>query len=85
MKAGSGAEPSANRITLLRDAHGDGTAAERHVFLAGLNSPIGMTLIGDTFYVADTDAVLSFPYHAPTASNASLAVAYGGGGGGFSP
>lgn len=61
-RAGSGAKPSANRITLLRAAHGDGTAAERHVFLAGLNSPIGMALIGNTLYVADTDAVLSFPY-----------------------
>jgi glucose/arabinose dehydrogenase len=62
-RAGSGAKASANRITLLRDARGDGTAVERHVFLAGLNSPIGMALIGDTLYVADTDAVLSFPYH----------------------
>jgi glucose/arabinose dehydrogenase len=62
-RAGSGAHPSANRITLLRDTHGDGTAVERHIFIQGLNSPIGMTLIGDTFYVADSDAVLSFPYH----------------------
>jgi glucose/arabinose dehydrogenase len=62
-RAGSGAEESANRITLLRDTRGDGTAVERHIFLQGLNSPIGMALIGDTFYVADSDAVLRFPYH----------------------
>jgi glucose/arabinose dehydrogenase len=62
-RAGSGAHPSANRITLLRDTHGDGTSVERHIFIQGLNSPIGMALIGDTFYVADSDAVLRFPYH----------------------
>lgn len=63
-QAGSGVAPSANRITLLRDVHGDGTMVEQHVFLQGLNSPIGMVLVGDTFYVADSDAVLRFPYHA---------------------
>jgi glucose/arabinose dehydrogenase len=61
-RAGSGARPSANRIILLRDTAGDGTAVEQHVFLSGLNSPIGMTLIGNTLYVADSDAVLKFPY-----------------------
>lgn len=61
-RAGSGANPSANRITLLRDTAGDGTHVERHVFLQGLNAPIGMVLVGDTFYVADTDAVVSVPY-----------------------
>ena len=59
--AGSGAHPSANRITLLRASPG-GREPEHHVFLQGLNSPIGMALIGGTFYVADSDAVLSFPY-----------------------
>lgn len=61
-RAGSGAKPSANRITLLRDTRGDGTATERHVFLQGLNSPIGMALVGDTLYIADTDAVVRVPY-----------------------
>ncbi|MBA3810328.1 MAG: sorbosone dehydrogenase family protein, partial [Caulobacteraceae bacterium] len=56
--------PSANRITLLRDTDHDGVADERHVFLSGLNSPFGMTLVGDTLYVADTDAILRFPYRA---------------------
>jgi glucose/arabinose dehydrogenase len=61
-RAGSGSRPSANRITLLRNIHG-GTAPERHVFLQGLNSPIGMALVGDNFYVADSDALLRFTYH----------------------
>jgi hypothetical protein len=61
-RAGSGAAPSANRITLLRDARGDGTAIERHVFLQGLNSPIGMALVGDALYIADTDALVRVAY-----------------------
>jgi glucose/arabinose dehydrogenase len=54
--------PSANRITLLRDTDGDGVADLRETFLSGLNSPFGMALVGNDFYVADTDAVLRFPY-----------------------
>ena len=57
------ASPSANRITLLRDRDGDGVADERSAFLEGLHSPFGMALVGEDFYVADTDAVLRFPYH----------------------
>lgn len=60
-KAGAGV-PSANQITLLRDANADGVAETRTVFLAGLNSPFGMVLVGNTFYVANTDAVIRFPY-----------------------
>jgi hypothetical protein len=60
-RAGAGT-PSANRITLLRDADGDGRAEVRTVLLQGLNSPFGMALVGDRLYVANTDAVLSFPY-----------------------
>jgi glucose/arabinose dehydrogenase len=60
---GAGADaPSANRITLLRDTDGDGVADKRVVFLSGLHSPFGMALVGQDFYVADTDAVLRFPY-----------------------
>ncbi|EIL92869.1 L-sorbosone dehydrogenase [Rhodanobacter fulvus Jip2] len=67
--AGAGAGvPSANRITLLRDSDGDGVAETRRVFLQHLNSPFGMALVGDTFYVADTDALLAFPYHASETS-----------------
>ena len=62
MKKAGAAVPSANRITLLRDADGDGTPETRTTFLSGLNSPFGMALVGDEFYVADTDAVLRFPY-----------------------
>ena len=53
---------SANRITLLRDANGDGIARTRTVFLSGLNSPFGMALIGSDLYVANTDAIMRFPY-----------------------
>ncbi|HEY4199756.1 MAG TPA: sorbosone dehydrogenase family protein [Devosiaceae bacterium] len=57
---------SANRITLLRDADGDGVPETREIFLAGLNQPFGMALIGDTFYVGNTDGVMAFPYTAGT-------------------
>ncbi len=60
-RAGAGV-PSANRISLLRDADGDGVAEVRSVFLQGLSSPFGMALIGDRFFVANADAVVSFPY-----------------------
>ncbi|MBC9209401.1 sorbosone dehydrogenase family protein [Roseomonas aerophila] len=60
-RAGAGV-PSANRITLLRDADGDGVAETRETFLSGLNSPFGMALVGNDLYVANTDAVLRFPY-----------------------
>lgn len=54
--------PSAERISLLRDADGDGRAETKTAFLTGLHSPFGMALVGDAFYVADTDKVLRFPY-----------------------
>jgi glucose/arabinose dehydrogenase len=62
-KAGS-AVPSANRITLLRDADGDGVPEVRTTFLEGLNSPFGMVLVGNDFYVANCDAIVRFPYRA---------------------
>src|SRR3546814_21153857 len=52
----------ANRITLLRDADGDGKAEVKSAYITGLNSPYGMALVGDTLYVANTDALLAFPY-----------------------
>jgi glucose/arabinose dehydrogenase len=61
-KKAGGAVPSANRITLLRDADGDGVAETRSVLLSGLHSPFGMALVGDSLYVANTDAVVRFPY-----------------------
>ena len=54
--------PSANRITLLRDADGDGKAETKSVFIENLNSPFGMALVGNDFYVADTDAIMKFTY-----------------------
>jgi glucose/arabinose dehydrogenase len=60
-RAGAGV-PSANRITLLRDEDADGIAETRTVFLQGLNSPFGMALVENDFYVANTDALIRYPY-----------------------
>ena len=62
MKRAGAATPSANRITLLRDTDGDGVADVRSVLLEGLMSPFGMALVGGNLYVANSDAVLRFPY-----------------------
>ena len=62
MKKAGAAVPSADRITLLRDVDGDGTADERHVFAENLRSPIGMALVDDDLYVANTNAVVRFDY-----------------------
>ena len=60
-RAGAGV-PSANRITLLRDVNGDGKAELRTVFIDNLMSPFGMALVGNDFYVANSDSVVKFPY-----------------------
>ena len=62
MRRASALGESANRITLLRDTDGDGVAEKREVFMEGLNQPFGMALLGDTFYVGNTDGVVAFPY-----------------------
>lgn len=66
MKRAGAAVPSANRITLLRDADGDGVAELRTAFMEGLTSPFGMVLVGDdgggTLYVANTNALVRVPY-----------------------
>jgi glucose/arabinose dehydrogenase len=62
MKKSGTAGPSANRITLLRDTDHDGKADVRTVFVSDLRSPLGMALVGQNLYVADTDAILRFPY-----------------------
>ncbi len=59
---------SANRITRLRDADGDGVAEIQDVFLEGLNQPFGMALVGETFYVGNTDGLVSFAYSTATGS-----------------
>ena len=62
MEKGGAAVPSPNKIILLRDTNGDGIADERHVFLKDLNSPFGMTLIGNALYVANANEVIKFSY-----------------------
>ena len=62
MKMAGAAAPSANRIILLRDIDHDGMAETKTVFLEGLKSPFGMALIGNNFYVANTDSIVRFPY-----------------------
>ena len=62
MERAGAAVPSANRITLLRDSDGDGRADTRSVLLGGLNSPFGMALAGGQLYVANTDALVRYPY-----------------------
>ena len=54
--------PSANRITLFRDADQDGRPELREAFLTGLNKPFGMLLLGNWLYVANTDGLVRFPY-----------------------
>ncbi|MBQ5946323.1 sorbosone dehydrogenase family protein [Massilia sp. ST3] len=62
MKKAGAAVPSPNRISLLRDADGDGAAELKRVFIKNLNSPFGMALVGDTLYVANTDGIVRFDY-----------------------
>jgi glucose/arabinose dehydrogenase len=61
MRAGA-LGPSANRITLLRDADGDGVAEIAEPLLTGLNQPFGMALVDGTLYVGNTDGLMAFPY-----------------------
>ncbi|KZC00362.1 glucose/arabinose dehydrogenase [Methylobacterium sp. PvP062] len=56
------AETPGQRITLLRDADGDGVAEQRTVLLDKQNAPFGMVLVGGDLYVAETDAVVRYPY-----------------------
>ncbi len=60
-RAGAGVE-SPNRVVLLRDTNGDGTADLKTNYIEGLFSPFGMALVGDRLYVANADSVLAFPY-----------------------
>jgi glucose/arabinose dehydrogenase len=64
MKRAAALGQSPNRITLLRDTDGDGVAEHRHVFLDGLNQPFGMALLGGTFFVGNTDALVAYGYAA---------------------
>jgi glucose/arabinose dehydrogenase len=60
--------PSANRISLLRDADGDGIAETRTVFLENLSSPFGMALVGNQLYIANSDALVKVAYTDGTTS-----------------
>lgn len=71
MKKAGSAVPSANRITLLRDADGDGRAELRTPFIENLNSPFGMTLVGQQLYIANADGVVRVPYAPGTTRIAS--------------
>jgi len=62
MKKAGAATESANRITLLRDADGDGVAETRNILLSNLTSPFGMALVGADLYVANADAIVRYPY-----------------------
>lgn len=62
-EASTDKDESANRITILRDKNNDGIAETRGVFLKNLNQPFGMLVLGDYFYVANTDGVWRYPYH----------------------
>lgn len=64
MKRAAAIGVSANRITLFRDEDNDGVGETRHVFLAEQNQPFGMAMLNDTFYVGNTDGIVSFPYEA---------------------
>jgi glucose/arabinose dehydrogenase len=66
MKRAAAIGPSPNRITLLRDADRDGIAETRATLLEGLSQPFGMALLGETFYVGNTDGLVAFPYAAGT-------------------
>src|SRR5271170_6141120 len=72
LKRAAAVGPSPNRITLLRDKDGDGVAEIRNLFLDGLKQPFGMALVGDTFYVGNTDGVVAFPF-SPGASRIAAA------------
>ncbi len=64
MKEAGATVPSPERITLLRGIDGEGKAQTRAAFLQGLHSPFGMALVGNDFYVANTDSIMRFPYQA---------------------
>ncbi|CAN7234835.1 sorbosone dehydrogenase family protein [Variovorax sp. LjRoot290] len=62
MKRAGAQVPSANRITLLRDADGDGAAEVRQVFMQNLVSPFGVALVGNELLIANADALVKVPY-----------------------
>lgn len=61
-KKGTSPVKGGDRLTLLRDANGDGTYEGRAIFAEGLNAPYGLALIGNRLFVANQDALVSFNY-----------------------
>lgn len=64
MKRARAAGHSPNRVTLLRDADGDGVAEESHAYIENVRQPFGIVLVGETLYVGASDALLAYPYEA---------------------
>ncbi|WP_116652973.1 PQQ-dependent sugar dehydrogenase [Pelagibacterium sediminicola] len=64
MQRARAAGASPNRITLLRDADGDGVAEQSHAYIENVRQPFGIVLIGDTLYIGASDALLAYPYDA---------------------
>ncbi len=62
LSTGGGGDQPSNRITLLRDADGDGVPEVKSVFLDHLDSPFGVALVGEDLYVANTNAIMRYPY-----------------------
>lgn len=54
--------PGGNRVTILRDADGDGTYEYRGIFAGDLNAPYGLAFANDTIYVANQDELVRFDY-----------------------
>ena len=60
--AESNTHNSADRITVFRDSNNDGKYETRKVFIEGLNQPYGMLVVGNYFYIANTDGLYRYPY-----------------------
>jgi glucose/arabinose dehydrogenase len=58
----SNTKSSADRITIFQDKNKDGTYEFREIFKEGLNQPYGMLIVGDAFYIANTDGLYRYPY-----------------------
>jgi glucose/arabinose dehydrogenase len=63
MKRAGAAVETPNKIILLSDTNGDGVADTRNVLLENLNSPFGMAYQDGYLYIAESDAILRFPYN----------------------
>ena len=74
MKRAGAGTASADRITLLRDADGDGVAETRTVFMSKLVSPFGMALVGNQLFIANADSIVKVPYETGQTSIAATPV-----------